>query len=77
MERVLNINDIASNSSLDPFTFLKSVAGENITFCRDSDGQDFFARKNIDLIITPDLAITIGTKMISQVSNLNFESSTK
>jgi len=78
--KVLNINDIASNSSLDPFTFLKSVAGENITFCRDSlgrDGQDFFARKNIDLIITPDLAITIGTKMMSQVSNLNFESSTK
>ncbi|MEW5995665.1 MAG: hypothetical protein AB1744_14900 [Candidatus Zixiibacteriota bacterium] len=73
--KILNINDIASNSSLDPFTFLKQVAGESITFCQNKDGSDFFVRKNIDLVIPPDLAITMATKMINQIGNLDIGSS--
>jgi hypothetical protein len=81
---ILNINNF-TNSNDNPFTVLKQIAGEEIIFCREvptvnttyqsfASNTDFFKQGgtggNLDLIITPDLAIAVAEKLVNQISNL-------
>jgi len=74
---IMNLNDI-TNSSQNPFSFLKTLAAEDITFAREinhSNGADvksFFSdpHGNIDLVITPDIVISIAETLAAQTSNL-------
>ena len=73
--KVLNLNDF-TNSSENPFVLFKQVAGEQIVFCRKtSDNTDFFYnRGNLDLVVTPDLIVSVAEKLASQAGELNKDS---
>jgi len=67
---ILNLNNFTSTNE-NPFTFLKKIAGEQVTFCRKVDNTSFFARGNLDLIVTPDLAVAIAEKLATQVGEIS------
>ncbi|MCB4791876.1 MAG: FecR family protein [Elusimicrobia bacterium] len=79
---ILNLNNF-TNTSDNPFNVLKTIAGEQITFCREitdssnyygfadtAHNPDLFAKGNLDLIFTPDLIIAVAQKLANQISNL-------
>jgi len=71
---ILTQDYLSGNKDRDPISLLKEVAFENIIFvCEDNGGfpgKPFF-KKNIDLIITPDIAITLAKKLAVAVGNMN------
>ncbi|MBN1622219.1 MAG: FecR domain-containing protein [Endomicrobiales bacterium] len=70
---ILNLDDFA-NSNENPFTLMKKVAGEQIVFCRYTQGanagEDFFTRGNLDLVATPDIVIAVAQKLAGQIGKL-------
>ncbi|HBU69510.1 MAG TPA: hypothetical protein DEE98_03900 [Elusimicrobia bacterium] len=63
------------SSSDNPFTIMKQVAAEEITFCRKLDGSDFLAKGNLDLVVTPDLALAVAQKLATQMGEFGSSSS--
>ena len=60
--------DYFENSDKDPLSILDNMAIEQVYFVKKADKTtDFFANKNIDLIMTPDIFVAIGAKMASQI----------
>lgn len=59
-------------SGKDPMSILRESAVEQIVFCRESNTAktDFFQKGNLDLVYTPDLIISIATKLATQVDDL-------
>lgn len=72
---IVNLADI-TNSSENPFSFFKTLAAEDIIFAREITNQStgstirFFTGSNIDLVITPDIVISVAEKLVSQTNNL-------
>jgi hypothetical protein len=65
-----------TGSSKDPFTILKEVAVESIIFVRKDNngtpGESFFKR-NIDLVVTPDIVIAMVKQIAPSLNNLKLE----
>lgn len=75
--KILNINDFISGSE-NPFAVLKQVAAEQIVFVRNlNDNTSFLNRGNLDLVYTPDLAITVVQKLATQAGELMNNSSSE
>ncbi len=76
---IMNLADI-TNSSENPFSFFKTLAAEDIIFAREIANRAtgstvrFFTGSNIDLVITPDIVISVAEKLVSQTSNLQTDS---
>jgi hypothetical protein len=68
--KILNLKDFTSSSE-NPFTLLKTVAAEGIVACRRTDGTDFFSKGNIDLIMTPDMVLSIAQKLATQATSIS------
>jgi len=72
---VLNINKILSENIIDPFSYLRTVAGEAIVTVKkgnyntstNAGGTILFANGNIDLVIIPDLAVDLAQKFASHI----------
>ncbi|MFH0948832.1 MAG: FecR family protein [Elusimicrobiota bacterium] len=70
--KLLNLSDF-TNTSENPFTVLKNVAIENILSVREGNivsSTDFFARGNIDLVMTPDIVVSIAQKLATEAGNI-------
>ncbi len=70
--KLLNLNDF-TNTSENPFTVLKQVAIENILSVREGNtvsSDDFLTRGNIDLVITPDMVVSIAQKLATEAGNI-------
>lgn len=70
--KLLNLNDF-TNTSENPFTVLKQVAVENILNVREGNtvsSTDFFTRGNIDLVVTPDIVVSIAQKLATEAGNI-------
>lgn len=72
---ILTLNGLLK-SGKDPMTILRESAVEQIVFCRETDAAktDFFQKGNLDLVYTPDLIISIATKLATQIDDLTSES---
>ncbi|MBI5573231.1 MAG: FecR domain-containing protein [Elusimicrobia bacterium] len=70
--KLLNLNNFTSTSE-NPFTVLKEVAVENILSVREGNtigSPDFFAKGNIDLVVTPDIVVSIAQKLATEAGNI-------
>ncbi|MDD5688089.1 MAG: FecR family protein [Elusimicrobia bacterium] len=70
--KLLNLKDFTSTSE-NPFTVLKEVAGEMIVSVREGntvDSMDFLSKGNIDIVITPDIVVSIAQKLATQASEI-------
>lgn len=73
---ILTPSYFTSSSNKDPFTILKEVAVESIIFVRKDNngtpGESFFKR-NIDLVVTPDIVIAMVKQIAPSLNNLKLE----
>ena len=70
--KLLNLNNFTSTSE-NPFTVLKEIAVENILSVREGNtitSSDFFAKGNIDLVVTPDIVVSIAQKLATEAGNI-------
>jgi len=70
--KLLNLKNFTSTSE-NPFTVLKEVAVENILsvkYGNTPDSPDFFAKGNIDLVVTPDIIVSIAQKLATEAGNI-------
>jgi len=68
--KILNVKDFTSTSE-NPFTILKNVGAEGIISCKTTLGNDFFTKGNIDLIMTPDIVVSIAQKLGTEVTSIS------
>ncbi|MBI4369750.1 MAG: FecR domain-containing protein [Elusimicrobia bacterium] len=74
---LLNVDIIESANITDPFSFLKSVAGQVVISARygsynkstNSGGTDLFRRGNIDLVVIPDLMVDLVQKYAASLAD--------
>jgi len=72
--KILNLKDFTSTSE-NPFALLKNIGAEGIIGCKYADGADYststnFFKGNIDIIMTPDIVVSIAQKLGSEISNI-------
>lgn len=75
---IMNIKDFTSSSE-NPFTLLKTVGAEGIISCKTTLGTNFLTKGNIDIIMTPDIVVSIAQKLGSGITDIgdNMRSNTK
>jgi hypothetical protein len=66
---IINVKDFTSSTD-NPFTYVKQIAGEYITFCEKIDGNPFFAKGNLDLVIIPDVIVSTALQLASQSGDI-------
>jgi len=82
--------DTFANSSENPFVLLKDVAFQTVMFVKELNNpsgyapetdvtkavkSDFFEGRNIDIVMTPDLFISVATKLMSKLGDIKTTSS--
>ncbi|MCX5781355.1 MAG: FecR family protein [Elusimicrobia bacterium] len=65
---IMSLNSFA-NSSENPFTLLKQIAGEQIVFCRERNGNDFLKKGNIDLVYIPDVIVAVALQIATSADS--------
>lgn len=66
---ILKLDNFATTPE-NPFAFLKTVATQGIFSCKTLAGAEFFAKGNIDIVVTPDLLIGIAKELAPEIGEI-------